>query len=549
VIIYPRLLDKQTIRTSICIIGSGAAGITLACELDGEPYDVLVLEAGGERTNDESSADYAGTANAPHPEPSLYRRIAFGGTTGLWGGRCVPFDPIDFQKRDYVTNSGWPISYDEVARFYPRAMNYCDAGAFDFSVGNSLANKDPTIPGLQDGVVLADRIERYSLPTDFSKRYRHKLEKSQNVRVLLESRCVALVKAPGEDKIEAIEIVDTGGVRRRVEANTFVLATGGIETPRLLLASDKEGTGLGNRTDRVGRFYGCHFENLCARIVSNGAKIPFQFERTREGVYSRRKLQFSAAAQKQHRLLNCAFRLHFPDYSDATHGSAVMSMIFLAKSTLAPEYRGILHNNLQLPTPSPTSAHVRNVALGLPQLAKFAYQWLFLRVLATRKLPYTLVPNADGSFPLEFNSEQTPLEHSRVTLSSDVDRHGLNRVHVDWRMSPDDIMAAERAFLVLRETINSSSQVRLELDPEGLHERLLASNPVGGHHIGTTRMGSSSREGVVDANCAVFDLPNLYIASSAVFPTNSHANPTLTIVAMALRLSEHLKRRTATAAV
>jgi choline dehydrogenase-like flavoprotein len=537
------LTTDAALDAGICIIGAGAAGITLACELDGHNTKIVVLESGGLKPDSALTDDYRGSADSPHPDPTQFRRAAFGGTTSLWGGRCVAFDPIDFERRDYIPRSGWPISYPELARHYPRAMTYCDAGEFDFTATGSLERAVPTIGGFDGGgVILDDCIERYSLPTDFGKRYRRRIERSSNVTVLLNSRCVRLVKHSGDDRIEAVEFVDPAGKHRLVRARAFVLATGGIEVPRLLMCSDPEGSGLGNRNDLVGRFYSCHFEDTCGRVVPNGAAVAFDFEKTRDGVYCRRRLRFSDAAQHEHRLLNTIFRLHFPPYSDAAHGSSVMSIIYLLKSTLLPEYRAILQHNAQNATYSPALLHLRNVLGGLPQLSKFSFDWLFRIQLARRKLPYTLVANADGSYPLEFNCEQTPLESSRVTLGDGVDRHGLRRVHIAWRMCDADVEAAERAFAVLRDVMSRSGNCRLEYDEEQLRERIRRVAPIGGHHIGTARMAATEREGVVDAQCAVFGLPNLYVASAAAFPTSSYANPTLTIVALAIRLAAHLKK-------
>ncbi|MET0267767.1 MAG: GMC family oxidoreductase [Duganella sp.] len=535
------------LEAAICIVGAGAAGITLACELDGTGIPVLLLESGGLAVNAALDDDYAGQANAPHPDTTQFRRATFGGTTGIWGGRCVPYDPIDFQARDYIPNSGWPIAYEEVAQHYPRAMAYCDAGAADFCSDTALPGAPATIASLRDNdILLADRIERYSLPTDFGKRYRQQLEKSANVTVVLNARCIDLLRSGDSDRVSAITVADASGRRLAVHAEQFVLATGGIEVPRLLLHAERNGQRFGNSHDLVGRYYACHFENILGKVTAD-TKLPFKFEKTADGVYSRRKLQFSAQAQRQHRLLNTAFRFHFPEYSDATHGSAVMSTIFLAKSILIPEYRAILQHNAQGATSSPALQHWKNVIKGAPQLLHFGAEWLFLRKLAQRKLPYTLVPNADGSYPLEFNCEQTPLADSRIQLGEQSDRHGMRRVQVDWRISEDDIDATHRGFLLLRDTLHQCSGVRLHLDDATLRERIAASVPLGGHHIGTARMASSASEGVVDANCAVFDVPNLFIASSAVLPTSSHANPTLTIVALAVRLAAHLKasRRTA----
>ncbi len=533
--------DATAHDDALCIIGAGAAGITLACELDGAPFPVLLVEAGGAHPDQAAAADYGGSATAPHPEPSQYRRFGFGGTTGIWGGRCVPYEPIDFERRDYVANSGWPIGYEEVARFYPRALEYCDAGRFDFNAPSAIAHAPPTIAGFESGGMIdADGIERYSLPTDFGKRERGRLGRSRNVTTLLHARCVGLDKAAGEDRIEAAVLVDRAGHRRRLRARTFVVSAGGIETARLLFASDPQGAGLGNRTDRLGRFYMCHFENCIGSLAPHGAAVAFDFEKTSDGVYCRRKLRFTPAAQREHRLLNTAYRLHFPEYSDASHRSAAMSAIYLAKRTLIGEYRDILQHGAEA-TPSPRSAHLRNVALGLPELGKFAFDWLFLRRLARRKLPYTLVRNADGSFPLEFNCEQTPSERNRVRPGSDSDRHGLRRAQVDWCVVEEDVEAAARGLLLMRESVNGRSACRVEFAEGELNQRLRRSVPLGGHQIGTTRMAATPRAGVVDPHCAVFDLPNLYIASSAVFPTSSHANPTLTIVALAIRLAERLR--------
>ena len=535
--------SSSSVATGVCIVGAGAAGITLACELDRSGISVLLLEAGGYAPDADSAADYVGQAGKPHPETTEFRRVKLGGTTGIWGGRCVPYDPIDFERRDYLANSGWPIAYEEVAQHYPRAMQYCDAGRDEFSVSGSLKpGAGATIADLgANDVLLGDRIERYSLPTDFGKRYRDKLRDSPNITAVLHARCTNIVRAPGEDRVAAIEVTDRAGRVITVTADAFVLAGGGIEVARLLLNADRANGGLGNRNDLVGRYYACHFENTVGRITPGATPIPFQFEKTTDGVYARRKLQFSADALRRHRLLNTAFRFHFPEYSDASHGSAVMSTIFLAKSVLIPEYRAILQHSAAASADSPASAHIKNVITGLPQLAKFGYQWLFLRQLAERKLPYTLVANADGSFPLEFNCEQTPLADSRVTLTGEDDRHGMKRVRVDWKVSADDIDAAHRGFALLRDTLQAHSGARLTFDDATLRTRLAGSVPLGGHHIGSTRMGANEREGVVDRDCAVFNLPNLFIASSSVFPTSSHANPTLTIVAMAIRLAAHLK--------
>jgi choline dehydrogenase-like flavoprotein len=337
--------------------------------------------------------------------------------------------------------------------------------------------------------------------------------------------------------------VDKTGKVRRLSARTVVLASGGIEVPRLLMHSDREGRGLGNQHDLLGRFYSCHFETVYGRLIANGASVAFGFEKTSDGIYCRRRMQFSEAFMARHELPNMVFRLHFPDYSDPIHGSSVMSAIYLAKTLLPAEYRMILRHNNEEEGDHSNLAHLHNVFTGLPQLLKFAGDWIFRIKLARRRLPYTLVPNADGSYPLEFNCEQTPEPSNRITLTHDCDQQGIPRVHVNWRLCDTDIDSACRGFRLLREAINGRSRMRLEFDDEKLRRDIAQSAPLGGHHLGTTRMGHSARDGVVDKDCSVFGIQNLFIASSAVFPTSGYANPTLTIVALALRLAEHLKIR------
>ena len=151
------------LRARVCIIGAGAAGITLACELDGCGFDVLLVEAGG--LTDTVGDFYEGSATPPHPDPTQFRRVGFGGTTAVWGGRCVPLDPIDFERRDHVANSGWPIAYDEVMRFYSDAMNYCDAGRLDFLTETSLRGAGPIIRGFEGDEVVECRSYRAVQPT------------------------------------------------------------------------------------------------------------------------------------------------------------------------------------------------------------------------------------------------------------------------------------------------------------------------------------------------------------------------------------------------
>ncbi|RTZ61096.1 MAG: GMC family oxidoreductase, partial [Gammaproteobacteria bacterium] len=182
----------ESITADACIVGSGAAGVTLTLTLARAGQQVVLLEAGGLKLTEASQDFFRGESvgNRNHPLDELRQR-QLGGTTGSWGGRCIPFDPIDFEQRDYIDNSGWPIEYNEVARYYPEALEWCHAGPAIFDAEQ--AGVPPLIPGFQDGDVKTSLLERWSLPTNFGKEYRDELEKHPNIRVFINAPCTDII--------------------------------------------------------------------------------------------------------------------------------------------------------------------------------------------------------------------------------------------------------------------------------------------------------------------------------------------------------------------
>lgn len=536
---------QQHLRPTVCIIGAGAAGITLACELDNSGLDVLLLDPGPIKPGASiTQAPYQGsTTPSSHPPADHFRRRGYGGTTTIWGGRCVPYDPIDFELRPHVPGSGWPISYEDVAKHYPKAMSYLEAGSNDFNADHIFPYRIPMLPDVDDNADLVTNIvERYSLPTDFGRSHHHRLQQSSNVAVLGGVQVLELLRTTEGDRIGSVRCCHiSSGQTFDIQAHQVVLAMGGIETPRLLLASDRAHGGIGNAHDLVGRYYTCHVGKIHGVLRSKKPVQTFHFETTLDGVYARRKILIKEDVQRREGLLNIAFRLHYPDVSLPSHRSSVLSAVYLAKRTLIPEYSRILEHSSSGAAPS-VGAHLRNVLFGLPELGMFGLNWIHKRVLPRRKLPYVLIANADHSYPIAFNAEQVPLHDSRITLGQEVDEFGVPRVHIDWKMCKEDVESATRAYRILKKSLEKSGTCSVEFDEASLHRDMSDMAAVGGHHIGTTRMAASPDKGVVDPNCQVFGLSNLYVTGSAVFPTCSHANPTLTIVALAVRLAEHLQR-------
>lgn len=523
----------------VCIVGTGAAGLTLAARCAALGLDVLVLESGGARAEPGVQDAYAGTiADArTHWPLDTYRVRALGGTTALWGGRSIPFDPIDFEPRPWVAHSGWPIGYDEVARYYPAALEAAEAGAFDHTPSA------PIVSGL-DGEWLHTTIERFSRPTNFWTRYGAQLTAAPNVRVLTHAPVTAVRLASDGNSVDHLAVRAPDGSDWAVRARHYVLAAGGLETARLLLASDDVlPDGPGNAGGWLGRGYMCHLAATFGMAHFTGAprSIGFDYERDADGIYIRRRLAPTPAAQRAHRLLNGTARLHIRDANDPAHGDPVLSLMFLAAFAVKYEYSRAAREADR--SVGPYLRHLGNIARHPLQLANFVRTWGVKRYLASRRIPSIALPSRDNRYPLEFVSEQSPNWDSRVQLSSDRDALGMRRLHVDWRVAAADFDSARATYRLMAAELARTGTGTLDYDEDALEPALLDAAAYGGHHSGTTRMSETARDGVVDRDCRVHGVAGLYVASASVTPTSSQANPTLTAIALALRLADHLKEQ------
>ncbi|MDH3469610.1 MAG: GMC family oxidoreductase, partial [Gammaproteobacteria bacterium] len=374
----------------------------------------------------------------------------------------------------------------------------------------------------------------------FAKKFQHELTSSDRITVLLRARCTALNTSQDGSRIKSVTL--SNGVKQwELQAGNFILSAGGLECTRLLLMTRRSCVPWRRFDSVLGRFYSCHYDMVFGDLYFKSGFPRFNFEKTADGIYARRKLHFSAEYQAKNRLLNSTFRLHFPPYGDASHRSGVLSCIYLAKSIIAGEYQDILNHGQKLSVSAESRwRHLKNVVTDMPSVMRFGYDWLFKMKLARRRLPYTLIANSNGSYPLEFNSEQVPSMDNRIELTSRSDEHGIPRISVHWSLKKEDIQSGINSFLRMQSLLGRTRQTELVFDSGELRERMQEALPIGGHHMGTTRMGESIENSVVDSECRVHGVDNLYVASSSVFPTSGHANPTLTIVALGLRLADHL---------
>ena len=541
----------QVLKAGICIIGAGPAGVTLALELAKRGKDVLMLEAGGWHADRRTQGDLEGEiGSAAHAPLTECRSRQFGGTSAVWSGRCLPLDAIDFEARDYVLSSGWPIGWEEIARYYPQANRYCHAGACAYAWHEAFPH-DPEAAGrdVQDGVLVGDRIERWSLPTHFGRHYRRPLERSRAIRVLLHSVGLNLNLDPEGRRVVALDAAGAPGRHFRVVAETFIIAAGGLETTRLLLASNQQDPrGTGNRDGLLGRYYMGHVFGSVAEIqFLKGTGSEFQlFLRDADGVFCRRRLWLAPATQRREKLLNTSFWTTNPPAADPAHGDGILSAAYIALSLpilrdrIAPPAIQKMFRGDQ--ACSSWWLHVRNVLHQLPETAAYGSRYFLKRLFAKRRIPALFVPSPNGRYDLFYHAEQAPNRESRVKLAGSRDRFGMQRISVDLRYQAQDIDSVVRAHEVVAEDLLRQGIATVHFKKADVRRHILEQARDGFHQIGTTRMASSERHGVVDEDCRVHGIANLYVCGSSVFPTAGHANPMLTIVALAVRLAHRLEQ-------
>jgi len=549
-----QIAHGKSLECDVCIVGGGAAGISIAVELAKTNLDVILLEAGEKREDRKARDVYRGycSGEKSHEPLTENRRRQWGGTTGVWGGRCVPFDAIDFQRRDWVPYSGWPFSKAELDPYYCRAMDLCQAGEYSFRAEEALPqSQSEMIAAFGDDTVRSNLLERWSPPTHFGRRYEKLLRSSRNVTAFLSANCVRVQLAPNGQRAESVEVAAAGHVRFRVKARVFVVAMGCLESTRLLLASnDIQKDGIGNRFGNLGCFLMSHPSGTfsAVRLRNSLAHVACDFERDTEGVYCRRRFWITAEAQQEARVLNGIGFFHRAPLGSVQDTHPLMPAVYLSKYFFNTFRRNRLGAALALlrRDRESLSGHARILLRGgwlraLPELGRIVRY----RVLSKRRLPMVLQGGDLDRQYLYFQTEHAPNPESRLLLHDENDAFGMPRLLAKIRFSELEIRTVLYLHRFLRRRFDTSGTGEFRCAEEELlafvNEKLENFYSMG-HHAGTTRMSADPSAGVVNPNCCVHGVDNLFIASSAVFPTSSHANPTLTIVALAVRLAEHLGR-------
>jgi len=542
---------RATLEAEVAIVGAGPAGITLALELADAGHRTLLIESGGDSysANVQRLGDTMGR-DAAHVPMSLATRRQVGGTSNLWAGRCVPFDPIDFERRAIVGNADWPVDYDELEGYFARACQWCMCGeaTFDAREIPSLAD-DALVPGWPEGDIRSTSLERWSLPTNFGRAYRARLKASRFVTVVSELTCTEIVCSDDGSSVEYLATRTLAGAQVQIRARRYVLACGGIESTRLLFASNRHHRdGIGNHSGHLGHWYMAHLGASIAQIHFDTPpeQTIYGFERDPTGIYVRRRFTFSPDYLIEHDLPNVAMWLENPEISDPSHGNAILSFIYLALASPFGRYfiaEGIRRRKIDTNHPVSRWQHLLNVARNLPRAAWFAVTFGYERfVRRGYKAPGVFVPSASNVYRLYYHGEHVPHYDSCIAPSSELDALGVPRMCTHLRFTDEDIRTAIRVHEHFDRYLRRYGIGHLEYlyeDREaGFREQLLD----GYHQAGTTRMSARPEDGVLDPRLAVHGFDDLFVASSSTFVTSGQANSTFMIVAFALRLADHLRR-------
>jgi choline dehydrogenase-like flavoprotein len=518
------LIDARTIPpgdvldADVCIVGGGAAGLTVALELADRPLRVVLLESGGVHPSEASQALCRGTTTGRAYYPLESCRLRYlGGSTNFWGGWCRPLDALDFERREWVPYSGWPFTKAHLDPYYARAHTVCRLGPYNYEP------EDWRVPGATmlapgSSAQAVDTVFQIA-PTRFGDEYRARLRRADNLRAVLHANVVELEMDPSQRMITRVRGATLAGNRLSVTARVFVLAAGGIENPRMLLASSRQKRcGLGNEHDLVGRFFMEHLHAPVAMSRRDPARHEFYRAHAARGVVVRGAMALGDRIQREEQLLGCAVTLHSASdpqdvLSPAEEPSGCSSLRVLARSLRSRQ------------RPEGLSRHLCRVVRGFDDVIARVY--------------HKMVSRPGRALIVGCRAEQSPTPDSRVTLDDTTDRFDMPKARVHWELAAQDLERFQRARQTWAQVFTRAS---LDFTPlpttpaAGWPDRIAP----GAHHMGTTRMDPDPTRGVVDQNCRVHGTSNLFVAGSSVFPTAGWAPPTLTIVALAIRLADRV---------
>ena len=507
------LSDFSEIEGDICIVGAGAAGISIALQWINTPYKVILLEGGGFEYDDKVQDLYKGKTTGQGYYPLRSARLHyFGGTTGHWGGCCSIFEPSAFKKRDWINESGWPFDEKELEPYYKKASDILDIGEFSFDLAY-WQQKDSSLTALPlDDKVLYSKIWRHRVPKTlrFGSHYKDVIEQATNIHLYTYANVTEIESNESASAVTSIIAKNHTGKSCRVSARYYVLASCAIQNSRLLLASNKHSPrGLGNDHDLVGRYF---MENLEIKEAELWLKKRSKLKLYERGVSPNVQAELAITPEAQVGL-------------QIANGMLSFTPLEIARKT--PPY-----------IKTWTSEDPREASQRVSEIDEKATE-------GKSRISKLFGPTGYESFMVTLRLEQTPNPLSRITLDTEKDELGVPRAMLNWALTSMEKKSLQSIYRLLGQQVGIAGIGRVKLSEElyDEHSDTMPDSTSGGwHHMGTTRMHNDPHKGVVDANCKVHGIANLYIAGSSCFTNGAAVNPTFTIVTLSVRLAEHLKQ-------
>ncbi len=502
--------DTESVA-DVCIVGAGAAGIVLAVELARLGKRVLLLEGGGPQIEDESQEPYRSElAGLHHKGIHTGRFRVEGGTTRKWGGQILELDAQDFEPRPAVPGSGWPFPKSTLSQYYESALHLeglANVQRSDEAVWRQIGLQPPTFDDLEP------YFSRWCPEPDFAHLFGRKIADSHAINLWLHANAVEPL-FDGET-MRGIRCRTQTGIEAVFRAEEFIFCLGAIESSRFFLQPN-----LAQHPWNQSGLLGMHFQDhIDCNVATVEPLDDRRFHQVFDNVFSRGfkyhpKLRLSPARQAEQSTLNVAGTITFS--SDAAE--SLDKLKTTAKAILRGRFSELDGKDI--------SHAARNLPLLLRQAWRYAVDHR--------------IYNPPGPMLLRVHCEQEPLSASTITLADSRDSLGLLRTRLDWRISDREVDTIRKFAAVAQQSLAPLARITPDADLISGDPAFIARCDDSNHHMGGMRMASSASDGVVDPNLLLFGTRNVYICSSAVFPSSGFSNPTHTLLALAVRLAEHL---------
>jgi choline dehydrogenase-like flavoprotein len=510
------------LAADVCVIGGGAAAIVLTHELEGSGIKTLVLESGGFQSEQDVQSLSKGTTVGEDYCLSESRPRQFGGGTSAWGGVFQPLEPHDFEQRPWIPNSGWPITRAELDPYYARAQQiFFQPSTEYYELAKAITTRAPAALLPDTATLQTSVLHKMGNPFSHRPRYWKRIRRSKNVDIVIHSNAVELCIDRSVRTVNEVRVKTLQGKEFSVKARHFILAAGGVENARLLLASNSSReAGLGNDHDLVGRHFMEHPYARLGTVKSKPPRLDLSFYADGswlQGANILPFLQLKPEVQAHHRLLGLKLEMRRLFQADGIRGTEAAKRLAKAWSNrqMRPE---VTADGLKVATAPHHVLHHLIHRMSVSRLAKLRWNTPIILLAAL---------------------EQVPDPTNRVVLSSERDRLGERKAALHFRVTDRDWDSFHRSIALIDGELRELGLQRQEQIPDPLASELQVR--FGRHHMGTTRMHRDPKQGVVDENCRVHGIANIFVASSSVFPTGGHANATFTIAALTIRLADHLK--------